>query len=203
MVIIYAEGGGETNATQDQCRRGFGKYIEKVVPRSVRRPRVIACGGRTQAFHYFCRESARDATNYHVLLVDAEDPVADVHVVDPWQHLHQRDGWPPPRGVVPEQAQLMVICVEAWLVADPEALAAWYGQGFRAEALPSTVDLEHVPKPDVYRALQRATRDTRTKGEYGKGHAFELVGLISPIKVESRCKRLAPRFHELIRTRCG
>ena len=42
-----------------------------------------------------------------------------------------------------------------------------------------------MPKPEVFRALHEATRDTKA-GPYGKGkHSFQLLGCIDPAKVKA------------------
>ena len=55
----------------------------------------------------------------------------------------------------------MAQCMEAWLVADPEALAEFYDQGFNANALPKRINLEEEPKAQIYVALENATRQTQ------------------------------------------
>ena len=73
--------------------------------------------------------------------------------------------------------------MESWFVADREALANYYGAGFRSEAIPQWPDIETVAKPDVLSKLSRATRDTN-KGSYRKGrHGFEILGKLDPNKV--------------------
>lgn len=204
VTRIFVEGGGETNATRSRCRAAFATYIGKVVPNSRRRPSVVACGGRQEAYDDLCRALRRpEPDTLYVLLVDAEELADDRAAVDPWPHLLRRDGWHKPDGATVDQAQLMVVTVESWIVADDTALARYYGKGFRPNALPPpSCDLEAVQKADLYRALDGATRATKA-GPYGKGHAFDLVGLIDPGKVEARCRRLAPRFHAFLRANCG
>jgi hypothetical protein len=60
-----------------------------------------------------------------MLLVDSEGPLAG----SPCAHLQARDGWDltdASDGVV----HLMVEAMETWIIADPDALAAYYGQRF-------------------------------------------------------------------------
>lgn len=92
-----------------------------------------------------------------------------------------------------ECIHLMVQCMEAWIVADPEALAAFYDQYFKANALPARQNLEEEPKQDLYDKLDKATADKRLiKGRYGKiRHASELLKRIDPAKVAMRCPRFA------------
>lgn len=72
--------------------------------------------------------------------------------------------------------------MEAWLVADPEALEDFYGQGFRKNALPeAATGIEKVSKADLYAALAAATKDCKSKDPYGKGsHSFKLLAALDP-----------------------
>lgn len=87
----------------------------------------------------------------------------------------------------------MVQMMEAWFLADPEALAVYYGQRFGAQALPGRGNVEQIAKADVERSLKEATRKTQ-KGEYHKiRHGAELLARIDPAKVRKRaphCERL-------------
>ena len=66
-----------------------------------------------------------------MLLVDAEGPVA----TGTCEHLRARDGWDM-TGVDAQSVHLMVQTMEAWIVADADALGSYYGNGFNAGALP-------------------------------------------------------------------
>ena len=118
-----------------------------------------------------------------VLLVDAEGPVRGGQIA----HLSDQDGW-----ILDfangETVHLMVQTMEAWIVADDVALADYYGQGFRMNALPRAANLESVPKRDLARSLHAATRRT-TKGTYHKiRHASALLARIRPDRVRERCE---------------
>lgn len=81
----------------------------------------------------------------------------------------------------------MAQCMEAWIVADPEALAAYYGQQFQTSSLPKRTCLDDEAKDAVYSALDAATRHTQ-KGSYGKiKHAGHLLQKIDASKVSKRC----------------
>jgi hypothetical protein len=80
----------------------------------------------------------------------------------------------------------MVQTVEAWLIADPDALASYYGQGFQRSALSKRQDVEAIPKADLAPSLDRATQRTQ-KGRYHKiRHCSDLLGRLNPEKVRSR-----------------
>ena len=91
----------------------------------------------------------------------------------------------------------MVQAMETWIVADPDALAAYYGQRFLAKALPDTANLENVPRATITNALERATRHTQ-KGMYHKiRHASEILQRIDPQRVRQRCPACARLFRTL------
>jgi hypothetical protein len=180
-VRIYVEGGGNLGALRSECRRGFAEFFAKFIPRG-KQPRIIACGSRNEALDDFRTALRKYRDERVVLLVDAEAPVATGQTV--WTHLNQRDGWVPPEGATEENTHLMVQCMESWFLADPEALTDYFGQGFQVSALPRNPNIEAVAKQEVFRALEAATRQTRTKGTYSKGgHSFALLALIDPTKV--------------------
>jgi len=179
-VKVYVEGGGEGAATRPKCREAFAEYFRRITPEG-RYPRVVVCGSRDQAFSRF-ETAVRNLAlgERFVLLVDSEAPVVDR---DPVAHLRKRDHWNfPPLGV--HRVFLMVQAMEAWFLADREALGEFYGNGFSAQNLPgSPTNIEAIPKDDLERSLKRASKSCRTKGEYHKvRHGFALLALISPAK---------------------
>ena len=91
----------------------------------------------------------------------------------------------------------MVQTVEAWLVADPEALAGYYGQRFRRNALPKRDDVEAIPKDQLYGSLERATAETQ-KGSYHKiRHCADLLGLLNRDRVRQRARHCDLLFRTL------
>ena len=98
-----------------------------------------------------------------------------------------------------DAVHLMVQAMEAWIVADSEALAGYYGQGFRARRLPKANNLEIVLKPTVERSLTEATQHTQ-KGPYHKiRHASDLLKRIDPDKSKGRCPHCERLFETLDR----
>ena len=176
-VNLYVEGGGE-GKLKSRCRKGFQSFIQKA-GLSGNMPRIMACGSRNVAYARFKVAHVKNK-EVALLLVDAEAPVA---TAKPWQHLKSRDGWDRPMGATDDQCHLMVEVMESWFLADRGALAAFYGQRFREQALPQNPNIEQVTKQDVLGSLESATRNT-TKGSYSKGkHSFEILGNLDPAKV--------------------
>jgi len=190
-VRIYVEGGGDREETRAAIRRGMGEFLEPL-RRLARRRRIgwkiVACGSRNAAFGAFRNALKMHPGAWCVLLVDSEAPVT----TSPWDHLRRRDGWDPP-GVGDECCHLMVQVMEAWLVADIETLASFYGSGFRRTAIPKTSDVEQIDKAKLEQALIRATRDS-SRGRYHKiRHGGRLLAVIDPTQVRQRaphCDRL-------------
>ena len=103
----------------------------------------IACGSRSQTFKDFRTAVRQQTGDFVILLVDSEGPV---EAPSAWAHLHARDGWQRPAVTIEDQAHLMVQCMEAWFLADREALIEFYGQGFLAGSLPGQPNIEQIPK---------------------------------------------------------
>jgi hypothetical protein len=154
-----------------------------------KRPRVVACGGRQDAYDSFC--TAISQGEEAVLLVDSEAAVLAAHQMgapdqwQPWAHLLQRDGWSKPNRSKDTDCHLMVQIMESWFLADRATLKAFFDPGFIANALAAATNpVEAVAKATVYSALQQATKSCKTKAPYGKGdHSFKLLAKIDPSKV--------------------
>lgn len=193
-VKVYVEGGGK-GSLRTKCRQGFRKFFDKAgLPK--RMLQIVDCGSRQNTYNNFCTELTKAAKNeFIVLLVDSEDPVAEG--AGPWTHLQTRDKWQKPAAATDENAHLMTQCMEAWFFADKDALAAYFGAGFKRNALSAREEIENIPKTDVESGLKAATRHCLPKGEYRKGsHSFPILARLDPAKVADA----SPRAKLLIRT---
>ena len=193
-IAIYMEGGGDSPDTKAAIRNGMGEFLREIreqVRRSRQPWKIVPCGGRQAAFDAFMNAQDTTPGTFNVLLVDSEEPVRS----DPIQHLQARDGWQ--MDAEADRVHLMTQVMEAWIIADADALQRYYGQEFQRNALPQTKDLESVSKDDLARKLEAATRRT-TKGAYHKiRHAGTLLGLIDPSKARSRCRHCNRLFEVL------
>jgi hypothetical protein len=200
-VRVYIEGGGTTRREQVGLRQGFADLFTKLLGDRPK-PKVIPGGGRDNALKEFECGVRTNPEALCLLLVDSEAAVQKASA--PWEHVRTRegDGWSRPDGATDEQLHFMVQTMEAWFLADPEALAAYYGQGFRDGALPRHKDVERVAKADLNEALERATKDSKKKGRYQKSHGFELIGKVDPAKVR-RASRHAARFFDVLAAACS
>jgi len=206
MVKLYVEGGGDANALRTACREGITEFITKAGV--TKRPRVVACGSRRDAYESYC--TAINQGEEAVLLVDSEDPVDMAHQQGnpdqwlPWAHLLQRDNWSKPNGSSNTDCHLMVQVMESWFLADRVTLQTFFGQGFNANALPAAQNsLEGVAKPTVYSVLEQATKACKTKAAYGKGpHSFKLLTKIDPASV-TVSSPWAQRFVDELKKKMG
>lgn len=177
---IYVEGGGERRELRARCRKGFSCFFRKTALAG-KMPRVIACGGRHQTFDRFRTAiNHAEADVFIVLLVDSEEPVT----ASAWRHLRERDSWRKPPNATDNHVHLMVQCMESWFLADMDALASYFGNGFNRNALPGQANVEKVSKTALMESLTRATRASAPKGRYRKGkHSFEILSSLDPQKV--------------------
>ena len=197
MVKLFVEGGGDNKKTLIACAQGFVRLVGKTAQM---KPRVVACGSRENALDAFRAELSRSGAA--LLLVDSEAPVAPQNVGRPWAHLAERDKWQKPQGASDDDAHLMAQCMESWFVADPDALADHFGQGFKPAKLPQNPKVEEVAKKDVMSGLRAAVKNTRN-GEYHKTRdGFALIGKIDPLRVAD-CAPHAKRFFDILRRKPG
>ena len=85
----------------------------------------------------------------------------------------------------------MVQKMEAWFIADRNALRNHFGAGFRQSALPQNRNVEDVPTRDIDDALRNATRDCAKQG-YTKGRDdVGLLNLLNPTTVYHACPNFA------------
>lgn len=186
-AVIYLEGGGDSKELHVRCREGFRRLLEKIAPAG-RMPRLVACGGRNDAFDRF-QTALRHANpgDFVALLVDSEEPPADIEAT--WAHLRARDGWTTPPGARDTQVLFMTTCMETWIVADVAALRTHYGSQLQISPLPPLVDLEKRSRADIQDRLTRATRDCPNAYVKGK-RSFVILAQLNPTVLE----RALPSF---------
>lgn len=192
-IRIYVEGGGDSRDQKADLRQGFNAFFATVkaaaTDKRIRWDTIVA-GSRGRCFDAYCRALEEHPNAFNVLLVDSESPVCG----EPLEHLHSRDGWEVTirQGACHLMAQMM----EAWLVADRDALARYYGQGFLDSSIPRNDNVEDIDKADLESALDAATRKTQ-KGSYKKiRHGAALLARIDPAVVRKK----APHCDSLFQT---
>ena len=194
MITVYVEGGGSGRGLRAKCREAFHAYFAKSALGD-RLPKIVAAGGRGTVYNKFRSAFSRAKLDELILLlVDSERPVAEGS--GPWAHLSTHDSWDRPEGATDANAHLMVQCMEAWFLADKNALAVYFGSDFATNALPPNPNIEQVPKADIEAGLRDATRAT-TKRSYNKGRdSFAILGELQPELVA----QASPHAERLLRT---
>jgi len=211
-IAVYIEGGGNTAGQKAELRRGFDALFAKQKSLAGNKRMsltFICCGGRQEAYEAFKNAQRVNRQRVNALLVDSETSIApapkDVDgKFDNSQdslirvaHLRQKeaadargqgDGWELP-SEISTQIHLMVQCMEAWIVADPDMVEEFFKQRFKKNILPKRDNLEQEQKADIYEKLKNATKDTQ-KGEYGKiKHASKLLEMVRPEEISGKCPR--------------
>lgn len=191
-VRIYVEGGGDRKEDKALLRAGFAQFFQNALGKNIK---VIPCGGRDQALDNFIIALKDHPTALNLLLIDAEAPVHESDST--WAHLKKREQWQRPVKASDDQCHLMVQTMEAWFIADREALQCYYGKEFNAKALSRNLNVEEISKNQLEQSLIAVTRLT-SKGEYHKiNHGAELLKIIDPAKIQKasrHCKSLLKRL---------
>jgi hypothetical protein len=196
-IAIYLEGGGNTAHTKAALRLGMTEFLsplKEAVRAKAWRWKLVPCGGRNSTFEHFKNAVENGDDTIVALLVDAEGPVKNSIRA----HLRARDNWDL-SFASDDVVHLMAQTMESWIVADPEALSAYYGRNFQIDALPKTVDLETVAKGDIGKALDGAIRLTQKKKYHKINHASEILTLIDREKVRKRCHHCARLLDTLLK----
>ena len=198
-IRLYIEGGGGKDS-KDDLRQAFSRFLEPA--RETARGQevrwiITMCGSREQTYRAFERATRVHAGESVFLLVDSDQQVKGT----PREHLSSGDTRWNLAFASDSQCHLMVEVMESWFLADPGALAAFYGRDFAAGQIPSRVNVEEIPKQDVYSALDRSTRKTR-KGKYDKAdHGHLILRSLDPERVRARaphCDRLFKALAEAL-----
>ncbi len=179
-IRVYIEGGGDSRQGRAQLRTGFSAFLaslRKAARAKKLRWEVILCGITASTLEDFRSACETHADSSNILLVDSDGPVS----TSPNRHLRLAD-------VDAHQCHLMVQVMESWFLADDTALAAFYGQGFRASALPKARNVERIAKADVLKALTEATARTAKRKYHKVRHGAKLLGWVDPEVVRSRAK---------------
>lgn len=190
-VGIYVEGAGDSKDGKAQLRQGFDTLLAKqkdMVRKRRGEWRLTMCKSRGEACRGFLNALEHSTDSISILLVDSEGPVEDTTPVGRVTYLQNRDNWDL-TSADPATVHLMIQCVEAWLVADPDAQARVFGKGFHAESLPKRKNLDEEPKNSLEASITKAARATKAGKEGYKKvrHAAAILTKLDPDKVAEPC----------------
>jgi hypothetical protein len=175
--------------------------IEKAGFTRPKSPAITACGGRGRAYDKFKTFAAVSHSGYAILLVDSEELIDNLNEATDsdtaWKHLKICDGWERPSDAANDQAQLMVTCMETWIMADHQAIIGFFGQRLQKTALLPPQNLEARTKQEVQDRLHHATRNCGKDRVYAKGKkSFQILGELNP----DTLKEHLPHFRRFIAT---
>lgn len=155
--------------------------------------RVVPCGSRHKAYDKFQNACRFSPEAINILLVDSEDAVSGL----PHLHLSKHDKWKFTAAQAGRVHLMMAQTMEAWIVADPEALKEYYGKGFQEKALPKSTDLEQVSKKQINDSLARATKNTAKRSYHKIRDGGRLLKQIRSDEVRRRCRHCDSLFQAL------
>lgn len=191
-IKVYMEGGGTKSNARAQIRQGMLAFVAKCLGRSAgdirRRIDIVPSGSRGEARKAFDQARKLGTEEDAFLLVDSEAEVT----TDPLSYLAANDNWTF-TGVSVDRVHLMIQVMEAWIVADTDALRRLYKAKLNEAKLRAVRDLEAVPKQDVLDRLKDATSGSYHKIE----HASKLLADLDPATVYKHCPS-AKRFADAL-----
>jgi len=191
-IRLYVEGAAQGSEAA-RLRAGFRVFLDSLYQLAQQNGfkfhPPITCGSGDEAYNDFTDAIQGHKNAVLLLLVDAERAVAEN--VGPWTHLKCDS-----LGLDDSHCHLMAQTMEAWLVADKDALADFYKKDFNRNALPQNPHVEEIPKNDLFDGLRNATVKTQ-KGRYHKTqHAPEILKRLNVAKV----RQAAPHCNRLFQT---
>ena len=193
-VTVHFEG-------HPNLRPGFHKLFEHHVERTRRqrvRFKLIAGGSRAEAVKDFLRSCTSQPSNLNLLLVDSEEAVPDT--ASAIQSLRDESFWDGSAACVDDQINFMVQAMEAWFIADPQALVKHFGHDFNSNVLPSPQNAEKTLPKDMTAAIRRGLgRGGSRRRDYDKvTDGLKLLQLIEETRVSQHC----PHFRRLMNFLC-
>ena len=181
-VTIHFEG-------HSNLRLGFHKLFEPHVNHA-RQKRIrfnlIAGGSRAEAIKDFLRSCRLQPSNVNILLIDSEGPIPDTTTAI--QSLRAQSFWDGSVDCDDDQVNLMVQAMEAWFIADPQALINHFGQDFSVKALPSPQNAESVSPSELTIAIRKALRNSSRRHYDKVTDGTKLLQGVNHVQVGQYCR---------------
>ncbi len=196
-IHIYIEG-------DPQLRQGFRTFFKPLYDvakrKNIKIETLKLCGSRGDTYKAFKIALKKHPDAFIVLLVDSEGAVGKGQ--GSWKYLRNRDedGWDS-MGSDDAHCYLMVQTMEAWFIADIDALRDYYGKGFQENAIPKNPKVEEIDKNRLESALKAATRNTLKKEYHKTRHASQLLERLNIEKVRKaapNCDRFFTTLAQLM-----
>ena len=183
-VVIHFEGAKDLRAGFVDL---FGNHIERARQKRIRFD-MIAGGSNAETVKDFLRSCRRNPSDLNVLLIDSEGPAPSV--AEAIRALRSRSYWD--ANAAPDDGQLnfMVQAMEAWFIADPQAMAGHFGNGFAAGRLPHPQNAESISPNELTDSINQALRSIggRRRKKYDKARdGARLLALIDEATVRQNC----------------
>ena len=193
---LYIEGGGSAEG-KARLRAGFSSFLREIGDECNQRGiswRPVCQGCNTETWKAFRNAiQAREAA-WSLVLIDADLRKSEMTGSRAAFFQSYQGGMV---DLQESQCHLMVVNMEAWFFADPEALAKHFGKGFNRSAIPVRNDLEELSSTEVHNALSAAVRDSK-HGKYRKlDDGPKLLAAIDPSLVRQRASSCGRLFQEL------
>lgn len=195
-IKLYVEGGGKGTSKNATIRmqQGFDSFFKELKAIAQDKKisfRIIPSSNTQTTYDDFTLSVKTSPQSFNMLLVDSDEAVEENETSRAFLQRKYKK-WKLD-AIQDEQCHLMVQIMEAWFIADIDALKKFYGQNFKESAIPKNKNVEAIEKDKVEKALKAATAKT-SKGEYQKiSHGGKLLEIIDSIKVRKaarHCERL-------------
>lgn len=200
---LYIEGGDSSEA-RGLLRAGFSSFLQEIAAacadaRIAWNPVCAKCDGET--FKAFRNSVSTRPGVWSGVLLDS-DCCPEAGAADVLEFLRKGKRWDV-SGIKSSQCHLMVVKMETWFLADPEAMEQHFGKGFDPGALPRPSNLELLPSRAIDEAISKAVRGTKREKYRKIQDAAKLLQLIRPERVRQRsvsCERLFKTLLEAVQT---
>ena len=183
-VVIHFEGHSNLKIGFDKL---FGNHKERARQKRIRFD-MIAGGANAETVKDFLRSCRRNPSDLNVLLIDSEmsAPSADEAI----RALRSRRYWDANVSTEDGQLNFMVQAMEAWFIADPQAMARYFGNGFAVGRLPHPQNAESIHPNGLTDSINQALRGIggRRRKKYDKvSDGARLLALIDEATVRRNC----------------